>query len=132
MIKSIVPYKMTQLNKVGEGAPKTNTIANAFKELLRQFKDRIEIGKFEDIVVQIDDPIKNASVRKSYIVVTSDAKDLRTRALSFLAESPRDNGVVTDMTLTTGTKHIVEEALKKKTTIEEFKAFIQKADKEFR
>lgn len=132
MLKPIAPYKLTQLNKTGRSASKSNPIASAFKELLRQFKDRIEIGKFDDIVVQIDDPLKNASVKKSYISVTSDAKDLRKRSLSFLAESPRDNSVITDMTAKTGTKHLIEDSLKQKSTIDEFKAFIQKADKEFR
>lgn len=132
MIKPIAPYKLAQLNRTETAVSKTNPIASAFKELFRQFKDRIEIGKFDDIVVQIDDPLKTASVKKSYIAVTADAKDLRTRALSFIAESPRDNGVVTDMTLKTGTKHLITEALQHKSTIEEFKAFIQKADREFR
>lgn len=132
MLKPIAPYKLAQLNRIGGEAPKTNTLTTAFKELFRQFKDRIEIGKFEDIVVQIDDPLKNASVKKSYISVTADAKDSRLRSLSFIAESPRDNSVITDMTAKTGTKHLIEDSLKQKSTIDEFKAFIQKADKEFR
>lgn len=112
---------------------KQSTIETALKNLLTQFQKINEIGKFQPIIVDLENPVKNSTIKKAKMVIepTVSTNDYRTRILSFVAESPANEQTKNAMTLATGNKFSIESVLKNPKTKTAFKNFILESEKLF-
>ncbi len=102
----------------------------ALKQLRDKFSQIVEIGKFKPIKADIQDPLKDSSIKKASIVIEplADKNDFRTRTISFVAYSPFEEGKVHDVTIANGNKFSIESALKNPQIKTAFKEFIKKAE----
>lgn len=108
----------------------TQKIEGAIKDLQMQFRNIVEIGKFQPIKSDIQAPLKDSVIQKAAIVIEplADKNDFRTRTISFVAYSPFENDEFYEMTIATGNKFAIESALKNPDTKNAFKNFIKCAE----
>ena len=112
--------------------PKNKLIA-AFKDVSAQFKSVNEIGHFEKIKVDIMEPMADISIKKARLELCSSAnpRDFRTRVLSFIAYSPKNEKVKYSVTQAVGNQFAIDSVLKNPTIVTSFKSFLKDAERFF-
>ena len=111
----------------------TTKLHAIFKELAERFKQTNEIGRFDKIKADVPREILNSSINKAFIVVEPSANksDFRTRVLSFVATSPKNENIKRSVCQAVGNKFAIDSVLKNPTTITAFKNFIKDSEKAF-
>lgn len=106
-------------------------IDKAVRELFLEFLKIPEIGKFNALQVDIEQPLRDSIIKKASIVIEpfADKNDFRTRVLSFIAHSPSESGKTFEYTLANGNKFSIESALKNNETKQAFRNFLKAAEK---
>ena len=132
-VELIKPAVTTTIRNFKQSNAATNITA-AFKEIAQKFKEIVEIGKFKEIKVAIENPMEQSSIKKAYIILKpgENKNDFRTRILCYLAESPFQDGVTREISYINGNKFAIDSALKDRTRIGEFKSFIKDSEEFFR
>ena len=104
-----------------------------FKELAEKFKHTNEIGRFDKIKAEVPKEILNSSINKALIIVEPSANhtDFRTRVLSFVAVSPKNENVKRSVCQAVGNKFAIDSVLKNTSTITAFKNFIKDSERFF-
>lgn len=111
----------------------TLSILEAIKRMKERFGTITEIGKFEKIKIEVNSPLKDSIIEKSFLILEPSAikGDFRTRVLSFVACSPYDSGVKRSVTQATGNKFAIDSVLKNRSTVSAFKEFIKESENFF-
>lgn len=111
----------------------TNKLQAIFKELAEKFKQTNEIGRFERIKTEVPKEVLNSSINKAFIIVEPSANqaDFRTRVLSFVATSPKNESIKRSVCQAIGNKFAIDSVLKNSSTVTAFKNFIKDSEKAF-
>ena len=126
-------FGISPTNLTTTAKTQTNKLQAIFKELAEKFKQTNEIGRFEKIRAEVPKELLNSAINKALIIVEPSANqaDFRTRVLSFVAISPKNESVKRSVCQASGNKFAIDSVLKNSSTVTAFKNFIKDSEKSF-